>query len=75
MSEPLLTMAHIQEAKRRYGGFCTPGTAAWFKRYGMDFRHLLRHGYPVSKIEALNDPFGNRVAAICREQAQEGGEK
>lgn len=71
--DPLLRIEHIQEARRRYGGYCTPGVAMWFSCHGMNIRQLLREGYPVSMIEKVGDPFGQKVADICREMSKKGG--
>ena len=71
--DPILCIEHIQEARRRHGGFCTPGLAAWFARYGMSLRHMLREGYPISMIERTGDPFAKQVADICREMSKKGG--
>lgn len=71
--DPILRIEHIQEARRRHGGFCTPGLGMWFASYGMNLRHMLREGYPVSMIERTGDPLGRQVAEICREMSKKGG--
>ena len=73
IDDPILRIEHIQEARRRHGGYCTPGLGAWFAHHGMSLRHLLREGYPVSMIETVGDPFGQKVADICREMSKKGG--
>lgn len=73
MSEVIVRVEHLREAKRRYGGYCTPGLSAWFTSHGLSMRDFMRDGYPASLIEATNDLFGVRVASIAREE-QKGGE-
>lgn len=72
-NDPILRIEHIQEARRRHGGYCTPGLGTWLAHHGMSLRHLLREGYPVSMIEKVGDPFGQKVADICREMSKKGG--
>jgi len=62
----LVTAEHLREAKRRHGGYCTPGVELWFKRYDLSLREFLRNGYPVEVIEATGDEFGMKVARIAR---------
>lgn len=64
MSEPVVTMKHIRDAK-----LCSRGARAWAQRHGFDYAHFLKHGYPASVFEATGDIYGMRVAAIAREQA------
>lgn len=59
----------LREAKRRYGGYCTRGMDAWFKRYDLSLREFLRKGYPVEVIESTGDELGLRVARIARERS------
>lgn len=63
------TNADVREAKRRYGGYCTRGMDAWFKRYGLNLREFLRKGYPVEVLESTGDELGLRVARIARERS------
>lgn len=65
----LVTSKHLHEARKRHGGYCTNGIGLWFKRYGLDLRHFLRHGYPVELIEGTGDLLGLQVAKIAREES------
>lgn len=69
----IATVEHVQEAKRRHGGYCARGMALWFERYGMTLREFLRNGYPAERLEETGDPLGQKVAEIAREAAQKGG--
>ena len=73
IDDPILRIEHIQEARRRHGGYCTHGMSNWAVLHGLNLRHLLRDGYPVSVFEAIDDPFAQQVAAICREMNKKGG--
>jgi hypothetical protein len=67
MSEVLVTGVHLREARARYGGYCTSGMARWFARHGLSLGHFLRHGYPISSFDGVQDEMLARVLAIAKE--------
>lgn len=70
MTQVYLLVEDVREARRQYGGYCVRGMGAWFERYGMNLREFLKNGYPVERIEATNDEFGLKAAAIARKRAR-----
>lgn len=65
-----VTIAHARRAQiAGTGVLCAPGIRAWFERHGLDLRTFLREGLPVEQLEALDDAFAQRAAAIAREEA------
>lgn len=65
-ADVIIKPQHLQAA-----GLCVRGARQWFALHNLDFAHFIRHGYPCSQIEALNDALGNKVAAVAREEAEE----
>jgi len=66
VTDPIIQPQHIRDA-----GLCVRGLKQWLTLHGLDMDHFMRHGYPCSQIEALNDVLGNKVAAIARADAAE----
>lgn len=65
-----VTIAHARRAQISGAGvLCAPGIRAWFHRHSLDLRAFLREGLPVEQLEALDDAFAQRAAAIAREEA------
>lgn len=55
---------HIRQAK-----LCSRGARQWFGLHGLDWNQFITRGIAVEDIEALNDAFGNQVAAHARAEA------
>lgn len=68
MSELRVTMRHVREKSPRGCGWCTRGTKDWFDAHGMNFRDFLQHGLPIESLEAMDDPFAQRIAKFVREK-------
>lgn len=66
MSDPLVTIEHVRQAR-----LCARGARQWFTRHDLDYAHFLNHGYPASVIEATGDALGCKVAAVARAEAGE----
>ena len=56
----------------RAANLCASGGRAWFAKYNLSWQTFLDEGYPVETIEATQDAFGLQVAAIAREEAEDG---
>lgn len=67
MSEPLIFMRHVRAAN-----LCAGGARAWFRRNGFSWTDFLDNGIAVSRVRALNDEFGNRVAILAEREANNG---
>jgi hypothetical protein len=70
MSGVIVTMKHVRAV--RLGGqtvSCAPGIRAWCDRHGIDLRQFTAHGLPVEQVEAIDDAYAQRAAALARAQA------
>lgn len=68
-----VTMAHARAA--RLAGvrvLCAPGIRAWCDRHGVDLHRLASEGLPIEQVEAIDDAFAQRAAAMARAEAGEG---
>lgn len=69
----LVTSQHLGALRTiTRGGYCIPGTRAFFARHGMDWRGFLRHGLAAEAFEATGDAMAIKLAAYAREQAAAG---
>lgn len=50
LSARVIVMGDLMDA-----GHCVPGIRAWFTQKGMDWRQLMRGGYPASDLAILGD--------------------
>lgn len=48
---------------------CAPGIRAWCVLHGVDLRALATEGLPIEQIDAIDDAFAQRAAALAREEA------
>lgn len=54
---------------------CAAGIRAWCDLHGVDLHKLAHDGLPVEQVEAIDDAFAQRAAALARaevEGAQDG---
>lgn len=70
MSEIMVTLEHARQAKLGGKGvLCAPSIRAWCERYHVDLRALAHGGLPIGQVEAIDDAYAQRAAAIARAQA------
>lgn len=74
MMQPVtVTMRHARAAKIAGAGvLCAPGIRPWFDVHGLDYRAFVRQGLPIAQVEALDDAFAQRAAAIARAEHAHG---
>lgn len=66
-------MRHARAARLDGKGVtCAAGIRAWCARNGVDLRALADEGLPIEQVEAIDDAFAQRAAALAREEAQQG---
>lgn len=67
-------MVHMRHARAaRLDGkpvTCAPGIRAWCDLHGVDLHKLAVEGLPVEQIEAIDDAFAQRAAALARAEAE-----
>lgn len=68
----MVTMRHARAASLGGGMLCAPSIREWCARYGIDLHQLASDGIPVEQVEAIDDAFAQRAAAIAREEACRG---
>lgn len=56
-------MRHIRQAK-----LCSPGTRAWFNKYGFNWSAFLSDGIEAERLLETGDPFAKRVVEIARNE-------
>lgn len=66
MTEARAFIRHVHHRPPQGAGLCVKGVRNWFQTNGLDYRDFLRNGIAVSRLDALNDALGNRVAAAAR---------
>lgn len=67
----MVTMRHARAA--RLDGkpvTCAPGIRAWCEVHGVDLRQLAHEGLSVEQVEAIDDAFAQRAAALARAEAE-----
>lgn len=69
----IATVAHARAARLDGGVTCAPGMRAWCARHGLDLPAFLRDGIEVERLEAIDDAFAQRVAALARQEAAANG--
>lgn len=70
MSEIIVTMEHVRAAKLGgVGVLCAPGIRAWCERHQINLRAFTEYGMPITQLEAIDDAYAQRIAAIARAQA------
>lgn len=72
MSEIMVTLAHARAASLGNGVMCAAGIRAWCERHRVDLRAFSRDGLPISQVDAIDDAFAQRAAAIARAEADHG---
>ena len=50
---------------------CAPGIRAWCDRHGVNLYKLAHEGLPIEQVEAIDDAFAQRAAALARAEADE----
>lgn len=71
--EPIMvTLRHARAASLGGGVLCASGVREWCARYGIDLHQLAGDGIPVEEVEAVDDAYAQRAAAIAREEAARG---
>lgn len=69
-----VTMRHARAA--RLDGkpvTCAPGIRGWCDRHGVDLHQLASEGLPIEQVEAIDDAFAQRAAALARNEAKDHG--
>lgn len=67
----MVTMAHVRAAKLGGAGvLCAPSIRAWCDRHGIDMRTLTQQGLPLSQVQAIDDAFAQRAAAIAYAESE-----
>ena len=73
MDAPRVTLQHVRRAQLNGRGvLCAPGIRAWCKHHQVDLRELCLHGLPLAQVEAIDDAFARRVAALVRNEVAHG---
>jgi hypothetical protein len=68
-----VTMEHARAAKLAGAGVtCASGIRAWCERHGIDLHQVAAEGLPVEQVEAIDDAFAQRAAALARAEATHG---
>lgn len=68
-----VTMQHARAAKLAGAGVtCAPGIRTWCQRHGVDLHQLGSEGLPVEQVEAIDDAYAQRAAALARAEAAHG---
>ena len=57
---------HARDPQPKGCGWCARGVKVWCEQHGLNFRELARTGCSVELLEALDDPFANRLVALVR---------
>lgn len=66
-----VTVAHARQAKLGGPGvLCATGIRGWCEQHGIDLQAFLDEGLPVEALEAIDDAYAQRVAAIARADAE-----
>lgn len=68
----MITVEHVRLAATGPRGFCVRGMRQWFALHNLDFDHFVRHGYPLSVAEAIDDKFARQIVAVAREEHERG---
>lgn len=61
MEDFKVTLGDVRDCK-----LCMSGARVWAKSHGLEWRELLNEGLWASRLETLNDAFGNRALAQAR---------
>lgn len=68
-----VTLRHARAAKLAGAGVtCAPGIWVWCRRHGVDLHQLATEGLPIEQVEAIDDAFARRAAALARAEAAHG---
>ena len=67
MSGIIVKVRHVRAAM-----YCTRGMRAWLQLHGFDVNDFVKNGMPVEQMEATGDAMALRVAAVAREEAEDG---
>jgi hypothetical protein len=68
-----VTLQHARAAKLAGAGVtCAPGIRIWCQRHGVDLHQLAGEGLPVEQVEAIDDAYAQRAAALARAEAAHG---
>ena len=68
-----VTLQHARAAKLAGAGVtCAPGIRTWCQRHGVDLHQLAGEGLPVEQVEAIDDAYAQRAAALARAEAAHG---
>jgi hypothetical protein len=68
-----VTIEHARAAKLAGAGVtCAPGIRIWCQRHGVDLHRLTSEGLPVEQVEAIDDAYAQRAAALARTEAAHG---
>lgn len=68
-----VTLAHARAARLAGAGVtCAPGIRGWCAQHGVDLHTFATQGMPVEQVEAIDDAFAQRAAALARQEAAHG---
>lgn len=61
-------MRHVRAAK-----LCSGGARRYFMQHGLDWNDFLANGVPVSVLDEIGDPMGQRAVAAAKAEGAERG--
>jgi hypothetical protein len=61
MEDFKVTLGDVKDCK-----LCMSGARVWARSRGLEWRELLNEGISASRLEAMDDAFGNRALAQAR---------
>ena len=67
-----VTLRHARAASLGGGVLCASGLREWCARHGIDLHQLAGDGIPIEQVEAVDDAYAQRAAAIARQEAARG---
>ncbi len=66
-------MRHARAARLAGAGvLCAPGIREWCRQRGVDLHQLATEGLPIAQVDAIDDAYAQRAAALAREEAGRG---
>ncbi|ARB05707.1 hypothetical protein [Synechococcus virus S-ESS1] len=63
----MLTMEDVRKS-----GFCVRGAKAHCTELGIDFKGLVKNGFPLAEAEAIQDAHVQRIVAVAKKRIADG---